>query len=284
MFPMERARPITECGWSSAPGGASLATWPSWRSVREVHPSLTQHHGRLRCVLVTGAALMFGGACEESEPPIESTGVLTAEPSVSVSSDDELPDVAPTAAQSTPFGGKLAEEVERFDPSVDGWRSEAFHEAARAQLTFLGRQLEKSREALNASEIESYFSSTFRSPALRPETSALQLTFQDASVEVRSGPEEWVPPAGDLDPLRALLGFFEAVEGSVRCASQIQNLSGCIVRCRLGGRLARWCRPSGIGRGALDQSNSTRSGTSFGTPHTRRRAFTPSFRHLIKRA
>jgi hypothetical protein len=162
-------------------------------------------------MVALSVAILLGG-CAESEPPSESLQGETAKPAPPVTEINPLPAVAPAAAQANPLGGKLAEEVERFDPAVDGWRSESFYDAAQVQLNALAHELEASPDGLNASPVGGYFSTAIHFPSLRPETSMLRIIYQDANIAVRSEPEGWVP-AGDYDPTQVLSGFMEPLAG-----------------------------------------------------------------------
>lgn len=159
------------------------------------------------CLLLSGCAK--SGSEEESEEALP--------PSQAELEIQDRPAVAPSAAQANPFGGALAEEVSRFDPTVDGWDSEALYEAAQEQLSALAHALEdtlsnKDPEAIG--RMSSTFSEAFSAPLLLPEPGMLKNVFSDTRVTVQSEPDGWNPDTATNDPLQALTTFFAPLDGS----------------------------------------------------------------------
>ncbi|MGK0184236.1 MAG: hypothetical protein ACI9R3_000002 [Verrucomicrobiales bacterium] len=165
--------------------------------------------------LGTSCALIQG--CADSESQTAATDQSPTDSGFPALSIQAGPAVAPTAAQSTPFGGKLAEEVARVDPAIDGWDSEALYETTQQQLSALAHSLEEiltGTESPTFNQSTTSFSSTFSAPSLAPETGSLKSVFEDAFVTIHSQPDNWIPTATQSDPQLALTNFFAPLSGS----------------------------------------------------------------------
>lgn len=136
------------------------------------------------------------------------------------------PAVAPVAAQSLPFGEKLAEEIERFDPTADGWQSETLFEAAQTRLNALAHSIEENTDFGAVAISGDTFSPTYRSPALSPEPASLKTIHRDSKITVQSEPDGWVP-TGNRNPTEAMTGFLMPLSnsGTVRIKFKIYRIS-----------------------------------------------------------
>ncbi|MCH8922045.1 MAG: VCBS repeat-containing protein, partial [Planctomycetes bacterium] len=105
-------------------------------------------------------------------------GGRTNDPSADVSSS-ERPALGPGHEQRL-ISRPLQHETSRFDPSVDGWRSETFEQAASAQLKKLGKLLVHPQQ-LDADSLSSVADDSFRCGRLRP---AVVEVYRDRTIVV----------------------------------------------------------------------------------------------------
>ncbi|MEZ5323538.1 MAG: VCBS repeat-containing protein [Verrucomicrobiales bacterium] len=173
-----------------------------------------RHAISLRLLVILGgtlAACLSGCTRSDSQTSATDLGNTRAADETDAVSPETA--IAPIAVQSSPFGGKLAEEVALFDPRVDGWRSEALYEVAQRQLNELAHHLEKGADGITSAAISSWFHVDFSAPLLGPEPSELVTSYQDSLFVVQSAPDEWQPVA-QTDPVLSLVSFLQPLAGA----------------------------------------------------------------------
>ena len=127
-----------------------LSQIPS-RQISRVCPSLLLPWTLILCPAFSGGA------------PAAATAVLPSEPEI----------IEAPGLDEREFVGPLAEVMERLSPEDDGWDTEAFSEAASAQLYRFGALL-KSRDP-EAAAFVNIAAKNFAAPALRPKGDTLDL-------------------------------------------------------------------------------------------------------------
>jgi hypothetical protein len=124
--------------------------------------------------------LLFASACTKQQQADKDTGEMPAP------KDEAVGTVVHPQVADRRFDTTIREIVDREDPTVDGWGSEAFAASALAQLKVLGKVLAGDPEAL----ADQVCVSDFSAPPLRP--SNLDTISDDGTISVRRSSN---PPA-----------------------------------------------------------------------------------------
>ena len=124
--------------------------------------------------------------------------------------------------------------VEREDPTIDGWDSEAFNELASAQLKKVGHRIARDRIPSSAKNSPSLCTDDFESTRLRPDH--LELSFRGAKFEVRraSDPSQIVRHTG-------VKGFEAAIQdlAAAFTGTSDQHFKFKVIRVELDGQQAK---------------------------------------------
>lgn len=148
-------------------------------------------------------------------PKQESPELGTADLARAGTSESTLPSI-PGSSDSR-FIEPLADSYRRIDPAEDGWRTEAFSEAASGQLARLAHLLENTNE-VSADGIESLASAGFHGKSLRP--TEMVTVFDDRVLAVsRERPDAAVP--ADVDGVAGLVEAFRELTSPLRDASDV---------------------------------------------------------------